>query len=151
MSAEAGHELVTAVEVEALRQGLNVRDLGPRFGLSHAYWHAVAGGQRPAGKLGRAALTEIAAFLNTSVAHVLSLAEVLSPLDFLSPAARKQLDESYGVLAEEAWMRDLLPSEASWSEAPVDMRHAMVRMFERLTGRHLLDEASVREVVHGTS
>jgi hypothetical protein len=141
-----GGSLVAAVEAEADRRSLSVRDLGPAFGLSHVYWRAVVCGQRSASRLGRPALKKIAGFLNTSLVHVLRLAEVISPLDFISPSVSRQLEGSYPVLAGQSWMGGVLPSEKSWEETPLDVKMVVLRMCERLSGGALIDGSSVSAV-----
>lgn len=146
MKVQAGENLVAAIRAEAERRGLSVKDLGPAFGLSHVYWRAVAGGQRSASRLGRSALRKMAEFLNTSVVHVMRLAEVIDPLDFVSAPASRQLDESYSVLAGEALMDGVLPSAESWAETPLDVKIALLRMYERLAGKTLIAVSNVSAV-----
>lgn len=140
----AGWALVDAIKKEAESRGMPLDEVAKRFEIAYSYWQSLASGHRPIQALHPSRLRAIAEFLGRSYIEVLSLAELVTPEDFVIPQTiEEQLDLAYITMKADNYWSTLVPSEREWNEAGRAIKILAVALYERLFGVTLLERAKV--------
>lgn len=139
-----GAALIHAIQEEAQKQGLAVKQVAERFELAPSYWFSMCNGNRSIQALHRHRLKLISKFLNKSYIEILSLAELVEPEDFLiSQNIDDQLNLAYIKMKADSMWSPLVPKEEVWDSADRGMKILLVAFYERLFNISILDKAKV--------
>jgi transcriptional regulator with XRE-family HTH domain len=140
----AGWALVDAIKKEAESRGMPLDEVAQRFEIAYSYWQSLASGHRPIQSLHPSRLRAIAEFLGRSYIEVLSLAELVTPEDFVIPQSiEEQLDLAYVTMRADNYWSTLVPGEQEWNAASRAMKILAVALYERLFQVTLLERAKV--------
>lgn len=146
-----GASLIQAIQEEAQRQGLSVKEVAERFELAPSYWFSMCNGNRSIQALARHRLKLIAKFLTKPYIEVLSMAELVEPEDFIIPQTiDDQLNLAYLKLKGDSMWSPLVPSEEVWDTADRTMKILTIAMYERLFHVSILDKAKITQHWNGT-
>lgn len=141
-----GATLIQAIQEEAQRQGLAVKEVAERFELAPSYWFSMCNGNRSIQALARHRLKLIAKFLNKPYIEVLSMAELVEPEDFIIPQTiDDQLNLAYLKLRADSMWSPLVPTEEVWDSAHRTMKILTIALYERLFGVSILDKAKITQ------
>lgn len=143
-----GAALIHAIQEEAQKQGLAVKQVAERFELAPSYWFSMCNGNRSIQALHRHRLKLIARFLNRPYIEVLSLAELVEPEDFIIPqTVDDQLNLAYIKMKADSMWSPLVPKEEVWDSANRGMKILLVAFYERLFSVSILDKARISHSV----
>lgn len=143
-----GAALIHAIQDEAQRQGLSVKEVAERFELAPSYWFSMCNGNRSIQALHRHRLKLIAKFLAKPYIEVLSLAELVEPEDFIIPQTiDDQLNLAYLKLKGDSTWAALVPPEAVWDATARPMKILAIALYERLFTVSLLGKAQITQFV----
>ncbi|MBK6616203.1 hypothetical protein [Ottowia sp.] len=144
-----GAALIHAIQDEAQRQGLSVKEVAEKFELAPSYWFSMCNGNRSIQALHRHRLKLIAKFLAKPYIEVLSLAELVEPEDFIIPQTiDDQLNLAYLKLKGDSMWAPLVPTEAVWDATARPMKILAIALYERLFTVSLLNKAQITQFVH---
>lgn len=143
-----GASLIQAIQEEAQRQGLAVKEVAERFELAPSYWFSMCNGNRSIQALARHRLKLIAKFLSKPYIEVLSMAELVEPEDFIIPQTiDDQLNLAYLKLRGDSMWSPLVPTEEVWDTADRTMKILTIALYERLFHVSILDKAKITQHV----
>jgi len=145
---KAGFMLSRAIHSKALELGINKKEVARRLGLSYVYFVALANGTRTWDALNKKILRSVATFLGVPLVQVLIWAETLEKEDFIF---QQGLDDRLEIVlrqikADPFWCL-VAPSSKDWAKAPADTRLFAALLYERVSGKDLIDKAQCFELV----
>lgn len=136
-----GRLLRDALRYQMCRNICSMSDAAIACGVGYKYFSALMAGDRPFSHLKHEKYRLIALFLKTSVVQVMVWADAISLEDFHAEEDRGLLLEaSYIKMRHDQNWGVLLPRREVWDQADPSMKIALVRMYEALAGRALLDK-----------
>lgn len=141
-----GAPLIRALYDQAEQRGEWTNEIADHIGLSPSYFSSIAGGMRPVGALNRATLQKCADYLAVPLVQVYVLAEHLGPEAFLSKeTVDTHLDRGFRMIREDSDWSMVAPKESEWKELPFSAKVLIVLLYQRLTGRQIIESIKVHE------
>ena len=142
-----GRILIEAIRMEMATRELSVAQAAEACGLGYKYFSALMAGDRPFSHLKYENFRPIAKFLHTSVIQVMVWADAIGLEDFHNEDSLPYLLQvSFIKMRNDPHWGILLPSSEIWEHSALEIKIALILMYEKLSGDMLLDKVKVGNV-----